>query len=96
MDAEPEQLHAVFAIEACCVVAVPGGDLGDQAYLVRSGACTAVTPRHGPPHPCPTPAQFYGFTCRSVQRGLGTRFQYEGRAPEKTCRPSEPIRSLIP
>src|SRR5205823_4966755 len=48
MDTEPEQLQAVLAVEpACRIVVVPGGDLGDQAYLVRSGSCSAVIPRHG-------------------------------------------------
>jgi hypothetical protein len=32
MAAEPEQLHAVFAVEPSgLVVVIPGGDVGDQA-----------------------------------------------------------------
>ena len=44
-DTEPEQLLAVLAIQPSCrIVVVAGGDLGDQAYLVRAGACSAVIP----------------------------------------------------
>jgi hypothetical protein len=42
MDAEPEQLHVVFAIDPPCrIVVVLGCDLVDQAYLMRPGACSA-------------------------------------------------------
>src|SRR5271170_493770 len=53
MDAESEQLHAVLAVEPSCrIVVVARGDLGDQAYLLRTGGCPAVGPRHGSPRLC--------------------------------------------
>src|SRR6185437_2631046 len=52
MDAEPEQLHAVLAVQPSGrVVVVPGGDLGNQAYLMRTSSCSAITPRHSPTRP---------------------------------------------
>src|SRR5207248_11523343 len=66
MDAEPEQLHAVLAIEPSCrVVVVPGGDLGNQAYLMRTSSCSGVAPRHGPTPPLPSSTQ---STCRRFTR----------------------------
>ena len=77
IDAEPEQLRVVLAMEPSCrvVVVAADGDLGDQAYLVRPGSCSAVAPRHRPP---PAPAKFYGFTCRSVHSGSAPGFSMRG------------------
>jgi hypothetical protein len=33
----------------------------------------------------PHPAKFYRFTCRSVQRGLAPRFQYESSPRKRHC-----------
>src|ERR1700761_9485313 len=83
MGAEAEQLHAVFAIDPSRrVVVVLGGDLGDQAYLVRSGPCTAVVPRHGG---SPHPAKFYGFTCRSVREASRPAFIMRARPGKNTA-----------
>src|SRR5690349_16589717 len=94
MDAEPEQFHVVFAVEpACRLIVVLGGDLGDQAYLMRSGACSAVAPRHGqsPPMFCHVPTDRFamptGFCSVSVP----------GLAPDRTLQtertepPSGPV-----
>src|SRR6185312_6738081 len=92
MDAEAEQLHAVLAIDPSCrIVVLLSGDLGDQAYLMRAGAGPAVAPRHGP-----TPTESYLFTYRSVHSGFVARFHYDGPAPEKKCRTSEPNCCLVP
>ena len=54
MNAEPEQLHAVLAIQSSRRILVPGGDSGNQAYLVRTSSCPRIAPRHGPPPAHPT------------------------------------------
>src|SRR5208337_5359193 len=67
MDAESEQLHAVLAVEPSCrIVVVACGDLGDQAYLLRTGGCPAVGPRHG----SPASAKYYVIQLPIVHSGF--------------------------
>src|ERR1035438_4454291 len=92
MEAEPGQLHAVFAVEPSCrVVVVLGGDLGDQAYLVRAGPCPAVAPRHGRPNQV-----LRGQSADRFAQMTGFLPDFTRRAcPEKTL-PAERTDRLLP
>ncbi len=58
---------AVLAVEPSCrIVVVARGDLGDQAYLLRTGGCPAVGPRHG----SPASAKYYVIQLPIVHSGF--------------------------
>ena len=100
MEAEPEQLHAVLAVEPSCrIVVVSGGDVGNQAYLVRPGACPAVVPRHGQ---APQPSNYeINVAIGSLLRPAFCQIFSMKACPEKTSptertdRPPGPVSAAL-
>jgi hypothetical protein len=104
MNAEPEQLHAVLAIQPPRrVIFLAEGNPGQKPHLVRAGARPTIRPRHGCPQPTydagPPIGSIPQPTLRSVYlpltypgpagKNMASRANQPGRCPRK-CSDNSP------